>query len=71
MKRLTATTPVGVFSRRTHRDYQYVIVGVMAAGHYVYRWSGSLRTAEQGVKEATGYGYTVAGIYPVDGTVQS
>ena len=72
MKRLTATTPVGLFSRRTSHDYQYVVVGINEDGrHYQFRWSKSLSAAKQGAREAMCYGHAVAGIYPVDGAMQA
>jgi hypothetical protein len=65
IRKLTATTPAGIFTRRTDHDYTHVVVhGSGDTAHAT--WHGNLVNARRQVTKSTRWGGTVT-IHEVDG----
>jgi len=67
--KLTATTPYGVFTRSTYRDYKFVGVREFKDSQVGRRYEAVWSSTSDGArKNATIYGIICVGVFPVDGT---
>lgn len=73
-RKLTCTTPQGVFTRTTHRTYTHIVVAQRdvndpngnSLNPFVYGWCGRLDLAENQARSALSHGLINVNIYPVD-----
>lgn len=66
IKKLTATTPRGIFTRKTHRTYTHVVVFLVDGEVVETAWSGRLDLAQKAQPSWRMYKGLSKEVYPVD-----